>query len=326
MGKEKFVYNTQTLRYEKVEETLGTRLLRFLGFFCAVLVFAVIIVFFAQSYLDSPKEKILKRQLQEQHDNYEIVKNRIVNLEKVLGNIQDRDAQVHRMIFGMNPIDNDVWNGGLGGHDKYGNLKQYDSEGLMVNTMKRLDKLSRQIALQSKSLDTIETLTQNKEEMLASIPSIKPVREDKLNKSMFKMSGFGMRVHPIHKVRKMHAGIDFAARTGTKIYATGHGKIVKVNRSKSGYGNNVTIDHGYGYQTLYAHMNRIDVRVGEKVKKGQVIGTVGSTGTSTAPHLHYEVREKGKAINPIHFCMDGLNPQEYQDLVEQSSKGTLSFD
>jgi murein DD-endopeptidase MepM/ murein hydrolase activator NlpD len=180
--------------------------------------------------------------------------------------------------------------------------------------------------LQSKSLDEILRLAQQKEEMLAAIPSIKPLRSDKLRRDIQLLSGFGWRTHPIHKVRKMHAGIDFSAPKGTSIQATGNGKVIKVERKSTGYGVAVTIDHGYGYQTLYGHMWKVNVEVGEKVVKGQKIGEVGSTGTSTAPHCHYEVIYKGKKVNPIHYCMDGLTPEEYAEMAEAAERLNQSFD
>ena len=160
---------------------------------------------------------------------------------------------------------------------------------------------------------------------LASIPSIKPVRSDKLARSVKLLSGFGYRIHPIFKVRKMHAGIDFTAPRGTPIQATGNGKIIKAGRG-SGYGNRVIIDHGYGYQTLYAHMDRIDVKVGQTVTRGEKIGLVGNTGASTAPHCHYEVIYKGQKVNPIQFVLDGLSPEEYQELVNVASLENQSMD
>ena len=215
----------------------------------------------------------------------------------------------------------------LGGHDQYENLTNYKNSGeLILSTQKKADKLELQLVLQSKSLDTIVNMAKNREKMFASIPSIKPVRSDKLPRHLQLLSGFGMRPHPIHKVMKMHAGMDFTAPKGTPIQATGDGEVVRVKRDKVGYGKSVIIDHGYGYTTLYAHMQDIQVRVGEKVKKGQQIGTVGNSGTSTAPHCHYEVRKNGNAVDPINFCMDGLSPEEYQELVEMAATGNQSFD
>ncbi|MCP3928403.1 MAG: M23 family metallopeptidase [Bacteroidetes bacterium] len=327
MRKEKYFYNTRTLRYEKIVETLGTKALRIFGFVCSALFTAFIFTLIAHTYLPSPKEKALERELDQMRLHYANVNTEIEKMGKILGNIQERDAHAHRMVFGMDPIDQSVWKGGVGGHEKYNDLASFPNAGqTLVNAQQKVDQLKRQLTVQSKSLDTILTLASEKETMLASIPSIKPVRSDKLKRNMNYLSGYGFRPHPIHKVRKMHWGIDFTSPTGTAIQSTGDGKIIRVETRKSGYGQNVMIDHGFGYKTLYAHMSRVDVHLGEKVKKGQKIGLVGSTGTSTAPHCHYEIIYKGKKINPIHYCMDGLSPDEYEELVKAASVVNQSFD
>ena len=327
MGKEKFFYNTQTLRYEKVEVTLKEKLVRAFGFLCAVVVTGVLATLLIWQFFPSPREEMLMRENQQLQTVIQDISGQFDRVSLVVDNLQERDASVHRMMFGMDPIDPDVWNGGIGGHDKYANLGDYPESGdLLRDVMMRIDRLKRQVSLQSQSLDTIITMAQDREEMLASIPSIKPVRSDKLARNIRLLSGFGYRIHPIHKVRKMHAGIDFTAPTGTPIQATGNGRVVRVERKRTGYGYNVMIDHGYGYKTLYAHMSRIDVTVGEEVKKGQQIGLVGTTGTSTAPHCHYEVHLRGEKVNPIHYCMDGLSPEEYQELVDMAEVANQSFD
>ncbi len=326
MRKEKYVYNTHTLRYEKVVESWRTKLLRIFGFICAALLTGFIFTLISHRFFPSPKEAALQREIQQMKVTYDRVLTDMDQMGKVLNNIQDRDAYAHRMIFGMDPIDKGVWEGGTGGHDQYEQYREFKQSGeLMVSVQQRLDKLKRQIVIQSKSLDTILNMAKEKEKMMASIPSIKPVRSDKLARNMQLLSGFGYRVHPIFKVPKMHAGIDFTAPKGTPIQATGAGKVIKAGRA-SGYGYHVVIDHGYGYQTLYGHMSRIDVKVGEKVVRGQQIGQVGSTGTSTAPHCHYEVHHKGNKVNPIHYCMDGLTPEEYQELVEAAEAANQSLD
>ena len=195
----------------------------------------------------------------------------------------------------------------------------------MADLHERVDKLSRQMDIQSHSLDTILRMANEKETMLASLPSIKPVRIDKLARGLNLLSGFGMRIHPIYKVPKMHTGIDFTAPAGTPIQATGEGKVIRADRG-NGYGNHVIIDHGYGYQTLYAHMSRIDVKVGQEVKRGQSIGLVGSSGTSTAPHCHYEVIFKGQKIDPINYVTDGLTPAEYEQLRKAAISANQSMD
>lgn len=327
MGKEKFVYNKQTLRYEKVEVSLREKAIKVLGFVCAVAFTGFLFTIAVWKFFPSPQEEALLREISQLENRYVSLNEEFSKVEKVLTNIQERDASVHRMLFGMDPIDPDVWEGGVGGSEKYEDVVNYRRTGNTVKaTLQRVDRVKRQLKLQSESLDTITHLALDRETMLASVPSIKPVRSDKLARDIRVLSGFGYRLHPIHKVKKMHTGIDFTAPTGTPIQATGDGKVVEIERKSTGYGHHVTIDHGYGYKTLYAHMSRIDVTPGATVKKGQQIGLVGSTGTSTAPHLHYEVIYKGNKVNPIHYCMDGLTPEEYQKLVEVASTSNQSFD
>lgn len=327
MRKEKFIYNTHTLRYEKVEESLSTRLLRVFGFLCATVFTAFLFTLIIYRYFPSPKEQSLLSEIDQIKVEYDKVLDELSVLNQELDHLQERDAYAYRMVFGMEPIDEDVLEGGIGGHDEYKLLRQFKHSGeLMAQARERIRKLKHKMVLQSKSLDTILTVAEEKEEMYASIPSIKPVRSDRLPRSVRLLSGFGYRIHPIYKVRKMHAGIDFTAPRGTPIQATGNGTVKRVEKRSTGYGYNVVIDHGFGYQTLYAHMSRIDVKVGEKVKRGQQIGAVGSTGTSTAPHCHYEVIYKGQKVNPINYVLDGLTPKEYQELVRAAEKVNQSMD
>jgi uncharacterized membrane-anchored protein YhcB (DUF1043 family) len=327
MKKEKFIYNTQTLQYEKVEVQISSKIFKWFGLACAILVSGFVLSLFTNNLFLSEQEKMLQRELEQMKAQYKEVDKRMKMHNSVLESIQDRDANVHRMIFGMDPIDKGVWDGGVGGSERYAELKTFEETGeLMTTTMMRLDRLSRKMAIQSKSLDSLVMVVKEKDQMLSSLPSIKPVREDKLNKAISQMSGFGIRVHPIYRVRRMHNGIDFSARTGTPIYATGNGTVITKASGMSGYGKNVVLNHGYGYQTLYAHMSQVLVRPGQKVKKGQKIGLVGSTGSSTGPHLHYEVHYKGRPVNPIDYCQDGLKPQEYAQLVELAQTSNLSFD
>jgi murein DD-endopeptidase MepM/ murein hydrolase activator NlpD len=327
MGKkEKFVYNIHTLTYEKVVIPFKTRIWQIFGFFSVVLVTSFLLLALLYTLFPSPREQELKREISQMQDKFQQVNGQVEVMSKVLTNIQERDANVHRAVFGMDPIDEDIWMAGIGGHEPHPELSAFKYGGASIGeSLDKIDQLSRQLALQSKSLDTIQRLANNQQDMLASIPSIKPVREDKLQKSIDALSGFGYRIHPVHKFRKFHAGVDFPARVGTPIQAPGEGVVIETGWHQ-GYGNCVRISHGFGYETLYGHMSRITVRQGEKVKKGHKIGEVGDTGLSTAPHLHYEVHYKGKPINPINFCMDGLTPQEYQKLVNSANIANQSLD
>ncbi len=326
MRKEKYYFNTQTLRYEKIVTSSKVKILNIFGFLCGVFVAALILVSITYHFFPSPKEKALLRELGQMTRHYADMELEMDKLSKVLSNLQERDASVHRMVFGMDPIDASQWEAGIGGHEKYTNLTRFKNTGeVLVNAQERLDKLSRQMVIQSKSLDDIEFLAKSKSETFASMPLITPVRKDLLARNIHLLSGFGRRLHPIYKVMKMHEGIDFTAARGTPIQATGNGKVVKVMKSPS-YGNYVVIDHGSGYETLYAHMQKVEVKRGQKVKRGEQIGTIGNTGRSTAPHLHYEIHLNGKPINPISYCVDGLSIKEYGALIASASKMNQSLD
>jgi len=323
MGKEKFYYNDQTLRYEKLKTPLKSRLLTLSAFLAFSSIFA-----FALFYLiPSPFEHAQSREIQQLEMQHIAMNDQVEKMSKVLDNIQDRDANVHRVVFGMDPLDNQMWNGGQGGSEKYDFITNYKTTGeLLQSTQQKADKLKRQLALQSESMDKLEKEAKIREDKLAAMPAIKPIREDKLKRNIRALSGFGMRMHPIFKRKKMHKGMDFTCPKGTDIQATGAGVIEKVIKKKSGYGTHIIIDHGYGYKSLYAHMGSVAVKAGEKVFRGQIIGTVGNTGTSTAPHLHYEVIHNGNKVNPINYCMDGLSAEEYQALVDAAAKINQSFD
>ena len=327
MGKEKFVFNRHTLSYERVRLSIKHRLIRIFGFTSAVIVTGMLFMTITNTFFPSQKEKALQREIEQMKIKYESVNGQLDMMSKVLSNLQDRDASVHRMMFGMDPIDQSVWNGGIGGHESYRDLTKFQQSGeLLVNTLEKADKLERQLVIQSLSLDTIQKMAERMNEMHSSLPAIKPVREDKLNSNVRSLSGFGMRIHPILKVRKMHTGLDFGAPRGTAVQVTGDGKVVEVTRDNSGYGLHIIVDHGFGYKTLYGHMEKADVKVGQKVTRGQHIGTIGNSGRSTAPHLHYEVIYKGQKVNPIHYVIDGLTLEEYSELVEKASASNVSFD
>ncbi len=323
MKKVKYHYNTRSLRYEKIEEGWTTQLLRIFGFVCATLVFALVIVAFAFKYLDSPKEKQLKRQLSQTELKFEQLNNKINFYDDVLVGLQDRDENIYRTIFEAEPIPASIREAGFGGSNRFKHLENYSNADLLVETSERIEKIGKQLYIQSRSYDDIIEMVQDKEEMFACLPAIQPVA----NKNLKRMaSGYGRRIHPIYKTRKMHWGCDFSAPTGTDIYATGKGKVVKIKKLRRGYGNHVVIDHGFNYQTLYAHMKDINVRVGQWVNRGDVIGTVGNTGTSTAPHLHYEVMKDKKKVNPINFFYNDLSPGEFDEMLDISSRHNQSFD
>ena len=323
MSKIKYYYDTKTLSYKRIELSNIDKFKNFIIYFTTSAILAFFILLFFFQYFDSPKEKRLKNEIQNLTTQYQVINNNLQQIELVLDDIQKRDDNIYRTIFEADPIPISIRKQGFGGVNRYEKLSGYSNSDLIINTTKKVDQLTKQLYLQSKSFDEIINLAKNKSEMLASIPAIQPVS----NKDLKRMaSGYGYRIHPIYKTRKMHYGMDFSAKIGTEIYATGDGVVSKVKRSKRGYGNYVKINHGYGYETLYAHMSKYIVKKGQKVKRGEVIGYVGNTGISTAPHLHYEVRKDNKKINPVNFYYNDLTPEEYEKMLELSSQYNQSFD
>lgn len=323
MSKVKYRYDTKSLSYQKVEVPLRTKIFRVLSYLATGTVFAVVTIILAYTYIDSPKEKIQKREIEALKLQYELLNNKFLQASKVLANLEERDDNIYRMIFEAEPIPDDIRKAGFGGVNRYNELEGFDNSMLMIETTKKLDRLTKQLYIQSKSFDEIVMMAKNKEKMLASIPAIQPISNKKLR---HEPSGYGWRTHPIYKTQIFHMGMDFAAPTGTEIYATGDGTVERADNMAQGYGNHVVVNHGYGYKTLYAHMTKMTVHEGQKVKRGQLIGYVGSTGLSTAPHVHYEVEKNGEKINPINFYYNDLSPAEYQQMIEMASRSTQSFD
>jgi len=323
MAKVKYYYDTKTLSYKRIELSGLNKLKRLFYFLIGSAFTGLLMVIIFFQFFDSPKEKRLNREIDALTSQYEIVDDKLRQVELVLDDVQNRDDNIYRVIFEADPIPKSIRKAGYGGVNRYENLKGFNNSDLIINTSEKVDQISKQLYIQSKSFDDIIELAKNKSDMLAALPAIQPVS----NKNLSRMaSGYGYRIHPIYKTRKMHSGMDFSAKTGTPIYATGDGKISKVRRSRRGYGNHVIIDHGFGYKTLYAHMKKYAVKRGQKVKRGEVIGYVGSTGTSVAPHLHYEVHKDGRKINPVNFYFNDLNPEEYEKMLEISSQNNQSFD
>ena len=323
MAKVKYYYDTKTLSYKRIELSGLNKLKRLFYFLIGSAFTGLIMVIVFFQFFDSPKEKRLNREIDALTSQYEIVDDKLRQVELVLDDVQNRDDNIYRVIFEADPIPKSIRKAGYGGVNRYENLKGLNNSDLIINTSEKVDQISKQLYIQSKSFDDIIELAKNKADMLSALPAIQPVS----NKNLSRMaSGYGPRIHPIYKTRKMHSGMDFSAKSGTPIYATGDGKVSKVRRSRRGYGNHVIINHGYGYKTLYAHMKKYAVKKGQKVKRGEVIGYVGSTGTSVAPHLHYEVHKDGRKINPVNFYFNDLNAEEYEKMLEISSQNNQSFD
>lgn len=323
MTKVKYYYDTKTLAYKIIERSKLQMLKRVLFFITSSTAIALGLVVLFFSIFDSPKEKELKREINNLLVQYELLESQIVNSSHILDELQERDDNIYRVIFEAEPIDASIRRAGFGGVNRYKKYEGFKHSDLVAELHKKVDQVSKAIYVQSKSFDAVLDLAQNKEEMLAHIPAIQPVA----NKNLKRMaSGYGNRIHPVYKTKKMHWGMDFSAPKGCEVYATGDGKIEKVKRSKRGYGNQVKIDHGYGYKTFYAHLNKYIVKRGQKVKRGDLIGYVGSTGTSTAPHLHYEVIKNKRKVNPVNYYFNDLTAKEYDKMLELSSQENQSFD
>lgn len=320
MAKSKYRFNPESLSYDRIDHTFKEKFIKFSVYFSASLALAVIYYVVFTLFLDLPKEKILKRELNQLTLQYEILDKQLDQISDVLSDIQNRDDNIYRTVFNSEPIPASIRTAGFGGVNRYTDLEGYENSRIVIETAKKIDVLKKQLYVQSKSFDDVIILAKNKEQMLASIPSIQPIAINDLRR----IGGFyGMRIHPILKIFKMHEGMDFTAPVGTIIYATGDGVVSDIQRSRArrGYGNLIEIDHGYGYKTIYAHIEDIKVRPGQRVKRGDVIATVGNTGLSTAPHLHYEIRKGNRSINPINYYFNDLTPEEFDAMIELSQQG-----
>ncbi len=325
MSKVKYYYDSDTLSYRKIKRKKGRK---FGIFFLSLLGmifsgFLLLLIYLNLPYIETPKEKVLKREMNNLQLQFELINKKMEQAEIVLGEIEDRDNNLYRIYFEANPIPIEQRKAGFGGINRYKDLEGFDNSKLIIATSKRLDILTKQIVVQSKSLDEIALLAEDKEKLLSSIPSIQPIRNEDISRIA---SGFGYRTDPFTKTRKKHWGMDFTAPRGTPVYASGDGKVIKADNTVSGYGKHIKIDHGYGYESLYAHLYKYNVRRGEKVKRGDLIGFVGSTGRSQAPHLHYEIFKDGSRINPINFYYGNLSPEEFAELLIQAQIENQSLD
>lgn len=323
MVKHKYRFNPDSLSFDREIHTLAKKFWKGFYYFLASLVMSVVYYIVFSFFFDTPQERGLRRENQELILQFELLNKKFDHISVVLADIQQRDDNIYRTIFEAEPIAASIRNAGIGGVDRYSELEDLSNSKIVIETTKRLDKLSKQVYIQSKSFDEIIGLAKRKEEMIANIPAIQPVSNKDLTRVA---SPFGVRIHPFYKVLKMHTGMDFTAPTGTEIYATGNGVVADVVYSARGYGNTIIIDHGFGYKTLYAHLSKSLVHPGTKVKRGDVIGLVGNTGMSMAPHLHYEVRKNDEPINPINFYFNDLTPAEYDKIIELASQSGQSLD
>lgn len=318
MARIKYYYDTETCKYVRIRTRTSDIILNALGILSLTLVLAVGLVFIYSSYFESPAQLIQKNEISELEYYYEQLEKRVEELTAGLEAIENRDDNIYRVVLGAEPIDKSIREAGIGGVDRYTEIrsKGIDHEAMVVSLHEKVDKLRRKLYIESKSQDEIVELAENKEKQFAAIPAIQPIA----NKQLIALaSGYGMRFHPIYKVKKMHTGIDFAAPTGTPIYATADGTVIDTKVRFSGYGKSIEINHGFGYVTRYAHMQDFAVKKGQQVKRGELIGYVGNTGLSTAPHLHYEVILNNKTINPVHYFFNDLTAEEYEKIVELAS-------
>lgn len=325
MRKVKYYYDTETLSYRKIEskkvKNFGLGLLFILGTLVFSLLF--LIIYLNIPGIETPKERAYKRELDKLKFEYQLMNRQLDEANAVLKNVEERDNKIYRVYFEADPISNEQRKSGFGGVNRYKYLEGFDNSEILKQTQKRIDQLKKRIVVQSKSLDEIAEYAQNKEELLGAIPAIQPVQNEDLKRTA---SGYGMRMHPIYKYRRMHNGMDFSAPEGTPIFATGNAKVDEANRSRRGYGNHVILDHGFNYKSLYAHMSKIAVRQGQRVKRGEIIGYIGNTGRSTAPHLHYEVMKNGSYVNPIYYYYNDLSAEDYDAMLNNSALENQTLD
>lgn len=325
MAKVKYYYDSDTLSYRKIEKKKGRQFgiiaLSIVGMFLSG--FLLLLVYINLPNIETPKEKALQRELNNMSLQFNLLNKKLDQAFAVLDEVAERDNNLYRIYFEANPIAEEQRKAGFGGINRYKDLEGFDNSKLIIASSKRIDILTKQIVVQSKSLDEIARLAEEKEKLLEAIPAIQPVNNEDLTRMA---SGFGYRNDPFTKTRKFHYGMDFTAPRGTPVYASGDGKVVRADNSASGYGNHIRIDHGYGYESIYAHLYKYNVRRGQKVERGDLIGFVGSTGRSEAPHLHYEVFKDGIRINPINFYYGNLSPEEFANMLEASQQENQSLD
>jgi murein DD-endopeptidase MepM/ murein hydrolase activator NlpD len=323
MKKIKYYYNTNSLRYEKLETPLRVKLLRIFGFIAAAIVTAGLISYFAFQFIGSPKEKILQKQNSQLRDKYSDLSDELNSMAQQMDELEKRDNNVYRAIFEANPIPDSARAKAIATQHEIDTVEKLREYQLITSIRQTLNNLHSRISAQSASYNEVEDLVKNKAQLLAHTPAIQPVSNKDLNRIA---SGFGYRIDPVYKTTKFHAGLDFAAPQGTPIYATADGTVTTSGNTGNGYGNHVIINHGYGYETLYGHMVRTKAIAGRPVKRGEIIGWVGSTGKSTGPHCHYEVHKNGQKIDPIYFFYNDLTPDQFDLILKKAASSNQSLD
>lgn len=323
MAKVKYYYDPRTLSYRKIEKNANYRLKKTSVFLLSSAAMGAIMMILVYFFIDSPKEKSLQREIDNLVLQYEILNERAELDHAVIAELQNRDNNIYRVVFEADPIPFEIRQAGYGGVNRYNKLDGFSYSKVIKETTKNIDKLSKSIYIQGKSFDDIVKLAENKGELLKSIPAIQPVANENLRRMA---SGYGMRLDPFTKAPKMHYGMDFTADIGTPVYATGDGVITRADSKSSGFGRHIRIDHGYDYLTIYGHLSKYNVRVGQKVKRGEIIGYVGNSGRSSGPHLHYEVHRGGRKMNPVNYYYGELSPEEFSKIIDLASQANQSFD
>jgi murein DD-endopeptidase MepM/ murein hydrolase activator NlpD len=325
MAKVKYYYDSVNLAYRKIKTRKRIKI-GFVALFLlasALFGFLTFVLLLNTPYFDTPKDRLQAREIENLKLNYAILNKKMDLVDDVIDDIEDRDNNLYRVYFNTAAIPLEKRKSGFAKTNRYDALQGYNNSRLVANTTERIDALSKELAIQSKSLDKILELAEAKNKFLASIPAIQPVKNENLKRMA---SGFGYRTDPFTKARKMHEGMDFTAKSGTPIYATGDGVVARADNTASGYGNHIVIRHGYGYETLYGHLSKYNCRPGKAVKRGDVIGYVGSTGRSEAPHLHYEVHKNGKVVNPLNFYYGNISAVEYVAISKIANQENQSLD
>jgi murein DD-endopeptidase MepM/ murein hydrolase activator NlpD len=324
MAKFKYHFNPESLSFDRIRLTIGQKLFRVIAYLMSSLMVGGGLLLLISMYVDLPKERILKRELAFLQTQFELTTKKMDQAQAVLAELQNRDDNIYRVIFEADPVPSSIRNAGFGGVNRYADLEGYKNSAIVKETARKLDEIMNKLYVQSKSFDLLFDLGKDKQKMLTAIPSIIPLEHYTRVGSFFSAH----RLHPILKVYRPHNGVDFTSPVGTKVRAAGDGTVVEVNpvRGFSGYGVTITINHGYSYKTFYAHLNKVLVRVGEQVKRGQVIAESGNTGLTIAPHLHFEVHRNGVPVDPINYLFTDITPAEYQQLIEMSKLGGQSLD
>ena len=325
MSNIKYYYDPETLSYRPIAITNKKRISNFFLFFLTSFLFGLstLLILLNTDWINTPAEISQKRALENYELQFDILNKKLTQIEAVVSHLEDRDNNLYRVYFEASSIPEEQRKAGFGGVNRYKDLEGYDNSELIINTAKRLDILSKQTVVQSRSLDEIERLAANKAELIEAIPSIQPIKNEDLTRMA---SGYGYRIDPFTKKRRFHYGMDFSAKKGTPIYATGNGIVQRADNRSSGYGRHIRIDHGFGYISLYGHLEKYNVRRGQKVKRGDIIGFVGNTGRSVGPHVHYEIFKDNEKINPLNFYYGNLSQKEFDALLTQSKLENQSMD